>query len=211
MPLEGGLYQWAKLGFNEFIGFMVAWDLWIFAILVMSGIGLDRGRRTSRYALGPGAHWMADQQVVRAPCSAAAWSVRWSAHVDARASAWASGCTTSAAYCCSLTFLALIGLPFARRADREDRRVSSVRLRGPRRSRSVNPALFRPDLNIFSKLALGALTGFEYVADPGGRMQDAGAQHRRARSSSRPRSSPAMFILGTALGAGVLQARARWT
>ena len=27
MPLEGGLYQWAKLGFNEFTGFMVAWNL----------------------------------------------------------------------------------------------------------------------------------------------------------------------------------------
>src|SRR5215813_10549589 len=30
MPLEGGLYQWAKLGFNEFTGFMVAWNLWIY-------------------------------------------------------------------------------------------------------------------------------------------------------------------------------------
>jgi amino acid transporter len=28
MPLEGGLYQWAKLGLNEFAGFMVAWNLW---------------------------------------------------------------------------------------------------------------------------------------------------------------------------------------
>src|SRR3954469_11753568 len=28
MPLEGGLYQWAKLGFNELTGFMVAWNLW---------------------------------------------------------------------------------------------------------------------------------------------------------------------------------------
>src|SRR5215470_19915068 len=28
MPLEGGLYQWAKLGFNELVGFMVAWNLW---------------------------------------------------------------------------------------------------------------------------------------------------------------------------------------
>src|SRR5713226_10745820 len=27
MPLEGGLYQWAKLGFNEFTGFIVAWNL----------------------------------------------------------------------------------------------------------------------------------------------------------------------------------------
>src|SRR5437762_2122248 len=32
MPLEGGLYQWAKLGFNEAIGFLVAWNLWLFAI-----------------------------------------------------------------------------------------------------------------------------------------------------------------------------------
>src|SRR5205085_8342022 len=30
MPLEGGLYQWAKLGFNELIGFLVAWNLWLF-------------------------------------------------------------------------------------------------------------------------------------------------------------------------------------
>src|SRR5438477_6614001 len=27
MPLEGGLYQWAKLGFNEFAGFIVALNL----------------------------------------------------------------------------------------------------------------------------------------------------------------------------------------
>src|SRR5258705_6856907 len=26
MPLEGGLYQWAKLGFNELTGFLVAWN-----------------------------------------------------------------------------------------------------------------------------------------------------------------------------------------
>src|SRR5882762_11853215 len=29
MPLEGGLYQWAKLGFNDAVGFMVAWNLWL--------------------------------------------------------------------------------------------------------------------------------------------------------------------------------------
>src|SRR5215510_10089729 len=39
MPLEGGLYQWAKLGFNEFTGFMVAWNLWLFVIVLTSEIG----------------------------------------------------------------------------------------------------------------------------------------------------------------------------
>src|SRR5438034_7869000 len=33
MPLEGGLYQWAARGFNELTGFLVAWNLWLFAIL----------------------------------------------------------------------------------------------------------------------------------------------------------------------------------
>src|SRR5688572_24480596 len=36
MPLEGGQYQWAKLGFNDMMGFIVAWDLWVFAILNMT-------------------------------------------------------------------------------------------------------------------------------------------------------------------------------
>jgi glutamate:GABA antiporter len=41
MPLEGGLYQWAKLGLNDRIGFMVAWNLWMYAILNMSTIGIQ--------------------------------------------------------------------------------------------------------------------------------------------------------------------------
>ncbi|HYJ91273.1 MAG TPA: amino acid permease, partial [Pyrinomonadaceae bacterium] len=41
MPLEGGVYQWAKLGFNDLVGFIVAWNLWLFAILNTSEIGLQ--------------------------------------------------------------------------------------------------------------------------------------------------------------------------
>ena len=36
MPLEGGIYQWAKLGFNEFAGFIVAWNLWLLSITVIA-------------------------------------------------------------------------------------------------------------------------------------------------------------------------------
>src|SRR5438093_12499994 len=41
MPLEGGLYQWAKLGFNDRTGFLVAWNLWLFAILNTSETGIQ--------------------------------------------------------------------------------------------------------------------------------------------------------------------------
>src|SRR5438067_12148778 len=36
MPLEGGIYQWAKIGFNEFAGFVVAWNLWLLSITVIA-------------------------------------------------------------------------------------------------------------------------------------------------------------------------------
>jgi amino acid transporter len=39
--LEGGLYQWAKLGFGGAWGFLVAWNLWLWAIVNMASLGLD--------------------------------------------------------------------------------------------------------------------------------------------------------------------------
>src|SRR5437762_10570520 len=56
-PLEGGLYQWAKVAFDDFVAFMVAWNFWIFGILVMSGIGLII-KKNIAYAIGPRAGWM---------------------------------------------------------------------------------------------------------------------------------------------------------
>ncbi|MGH7616992.1 MAG: amino acid permease, partial [Gemmatimonadaceae bacterium] len=57
MPLEGGLYQWAKLGFNETVGFMLAWNLWLYVIVNTSEIGLQSAAYLS-YAIGPSAAWM---------------------------------------------------------------------------------------------------------------------------------------------------------
>src|SRR4029079_15541276 len=57
MPLEGGLYQWAKIGFNELTGFMVAWNLWLFAILNTSETGLQVTQYV-RYILGPAGEWL---------------------------------------------------------------------------------------------------------------------------------------------------------
>src|SRR4029078_4348249 len=59
MPLEGGLYQWAKLAFNDFVAFMVAWNLWVFAISILAGVGLVVTTNIS-YAIGPTAAHMKD-------------------------------------------------------------------------------------------------------------------------------------------------------
>src|SRR5438552_3904452 len=57
MPLEGGLYQWAKLGFNEFAGFIVAWNLWLLSITVIALGGMFVTTNIS-YAIGETAAWM---------------------------------------------------------------------------------------------------------------------------------------------------------
>src|SRR6476469_10667529 len=59
MPLEGGLYQWSKLAFNDFVAFMVGWNLWVFAITILAGVGLIVTTNIS-YAIGPSAAGMKD-------------------------------------------------------------------------------------------------------------------------------------------------------
>src|SRR5215211_6326360 len=59
MPLEGGLYQWTKLAFNDFVAFMVGWNLWVFAITILAGVGLVVTTNIS-YAIGPAAARMKD-------------------------------------------------------------------------------------------------------------------------------------------------------
>src|SRR5213596_3601511 len=61
MPLEGGICQWAKLGFNEFAGFIVAWNLWLLSITVIALGGMFVTTNLS-YALGEHAAWMPDSK-----------------------------------------------------------------------------------------------------------------------------------------------------
>ncbi len=40
MPMEGGLYEWARHAFGDAIGFLVAWNLWLYIVLYVASIGL---------------------------------------------------------------------------------------------------------------------------------------------------------------------------
>src|SRR5437870_3016946 len=160
MPLEGGLYQWAKLGFNDFVGFMVAWDLWVFAILVMSAIGLTVVTNLS-YALGPGARWMAESKWFITVFSCALVGIL--VGVSTRGLGIGKWVHNAGGVLLTLTFLTLIGLPFASLMSGRIPAFRPFVFAVPSFSLS-NPDLVSKNLNLFSKLALGALTGFEYVA-----------------------------------------------
>src|SRR5579872_800717 len=62
MPLEGGLYQWAKLRFNEMTGFLVACNMWIYAVVFVSEMGLLVTNNLA-YALGPSGAWLANSKI----------------------------------------------------------------------------------------------------------------------------------------------------
>jgi amino acid transporter len=57
MPLEGGLYVWARTAFGDTGGFMTAWNLWAYGLCVCATI-LDGIPTELSYLIGPSAAWL---------------------------------------------------------------------------------------------------------------------------------------------------------
>jgi amino acid transporter len=68
MPLEGGIYQWAKLRFNEMTGFLVAWNVLLYCVIFTSEMGLLAMNNVA-YALGPSGAWLANSKPAIAAAS----------------------------------------------------------------------------------------------------------------------------------------------
>src|SRR4249919_2143526 len=62
MPLEGGLYQWAREGFGEMAGFLIAWNLWVYAVVVTGAI-IFVVPTDLAYLLGPSWNWLASSRL----------------------------------------------------------------------------------------------------------------------------------------------------
>ena len=185
MPLEGGLYQWAKLGFNELMGFMVAWNLWLFVILNTSEIGLQAATSLS-YALGPRAAWMAGSKWFIALLSSVIIGLLVIvATLGLGVGKWVHKAGAVMMLIIFATILLLPILNFARGNISEYRPLATA-----------VPTFSLFSLNILGKLGFGALGGFEYVAIHAGECRDP----VRAISRSVIVAAPiiaVMFILGT--------------
>ena len=57
MPLEGGLYVWAHRAFGDLVGFLTAWNLWVYGIAVTATI-LYATPTEIAYLIGPSARWL---------------------------------------------------------------------------------------------------------------------------------------------------------
>jgi amino acid transporter len=177
MPFEGGLYEWAKLGFNDRVGFLVGWNLWLYAMVLMSEVGVQATTNLS-YAMGN--EWIAESK----------WSIATASliilgglvllsTVGLGAGKWlhsAGGLTMV------LILSAMIVLPAIAWA----RDVKPV----------TQPAMTLFNLNILGKMGFAALGGFEYVAIFAGESRDPARIIGRSILIAAPVIA-LLFILGT--------------
>jgi len=184
-PLEGGLYQWAKVAFNDFIAFMVAWNFWIFGILVMSGIGLII-KKNIAYAIGPRADWMHENKwMTTLICVLLMIGIIAASRRGLALGKWVQNFGGAMLI---ITFVTLILLPFitAARGSLTNYHPFSISL----------PQFSTYNLNVCSKLAIGALSGFEYIAILAGECRAPARNISRSVLISAPIIA-LMFILGT--------------
>jgi len=153
MPLEGGLYQWAKLGFNEMTGFLVAWNLWLFAILNTSETGLQITQYVT-YIVGPGAErWTSNRLAIMLVSAAVFGALVWLAIRGLSFGKWVH---KSGGVLLLATFAMLLVVPWLN--------VANGTLPAFHPLASATPVVSLMSLNLLGKMGFGALGGFEYVA-----------------------------------------------
>jgi amino acid transporter len=184
-PLEGGLYQWAKIGFNDFVAFMVAWNLWVFAITILAGIGLVVTTNFS-YAIGPRAAWMREHTLVITLVSIVlVIGMVLAAMRGLKVGKWVQN---AGGLMLLITFSALILLPLLGLVQSKA---------GAYRPFAFQvPSFTSYNINVASKLALGGLSGFEYIAILAGETKSPARNIGRAVIIAAPIIA-VMFILGT--------------
>ena len=185
MPLEGGVYQWAKLGFNDLVGFMVAWNLWLFAILNSSDVGLQVTQYLT-YIAGP-----ASESVTSSPYFIAAVNFAVIAFlivitiIGLGAGKWLH---KIGGVLMLTIFAALLILPMLNYANGTLPEYHPFNWE--------MPALSLMTLNLLGKMGFGALGGFEYVAIHAGESRDPVRTIGRSVAIAAPIIA-LMFILGT--------------
>jgi amino acid transporter len=186
MPLEGGIYQWAKLAFNEFAGFMVAWNLWLLSIMVIALGGMFVTTNIS-YAIGDSAAWMPNSKWCVSLVSCA--MILGLGLIAMRGLSLGKWVHNVGGFAMLTVYAALIALPFIALMRGNLKEYHPLVLAAPTMS------LFYC-VNIFTKLSVGALSGFEYVAILAGETRSPARDIGRSVIIASPVIALA-FILGT--------------
>jgi amino acid transporter len=185
MPLEGGLYEWARLGFNDGIGFLVAWNLWLYIVLLVGEYGFVLITYVA-FAIGQQAQWMAASKgIIFASSVLLVAALVVISALGLRIGKWViNGGGLMTIFCLSL----LIVLAAVRHWIPGDTAPKALPL--------VVPPLSLSSLSVFSKMTFGALCGFEFVAILAGECRNPVRTIGRSVLISAPIIA-AFYIFGT--------------
>ena len=186
LPIEGGPYQWAAAALGRFAGFWVAWNLWAYTVVIIAVFGVVIATNLSYliHEIAPG--FTAASWYTAAVSTAVIVLFTGVSVAGLRIGKWLQNIGGAAQI---LTFTGLIVVPLI--ALQRGKPVAyhpwQVEM----------PAFTLLSLNIFSKMALGALSGFEYVAILAGECRSPWRTIGRAVLVACPIIA-IMFTLGTA-------------
>ena len=184
IPIEGGLYEWARIGFNDRVGFLTAWNMWLLQTIQVSQIALVTTTYLSYAA--PGAAWIASNSAVLVAASVTLIAVMMLfACTGLRFGKWVSN---AGSFFTVFILSVLILLPYFHVWT------------GHRPAYHPLPLLLPPltlfSLSVFSKMTFGALSGFETVAIFAGESRNPARNIARSILISAPIIA-ILYILGT--------------
>ena len=183
MPFEGGLMNGRNSDFNDRMGFLVGWNLWLYAMVLMSEVGVQAATNLS-YATG--VEWIAESK----------WSIALASliilggltvlsTIGLGAGKWLH---SAGGFTMVVILTATIALPAMAWARGVKPMTPPFELKMPEMT------LF--NLNILGKMGFAALGGFEYVAIFAGESRDPAKIIGRSILISAPVIA-LLFILGT--------------
>src|SRR5438270_7110944 len=185
MPLEGGLYVWARTAFGDLGGFMTAWNLWFYGIAVTATILYAIPTELS-YFIGTSATWLPENHLASfAIVAAVVLAITAAAVRGLELGKWINnvgGISILVVYCM------LIILPFWAIARHQPIHYEPLPLELPQ------PNMI--SLALFGQMLFGALCGLEYIAILAGESKDAARSIGRSVVFASPMIC-AMFIAGT--------------
>jgi len=151
MPLEGGLYAWARIAFGDLAGFLVAWNIWVYSI---SGAAVILYLFPTALAYMFGLAWLPENHLISLtiPLGILAVIVLAAAR-GLQVGKWLQNVGGAALM---TVFLALILLPVYGLLHHQPIHWDPIPLQGPRHGLLA--------LSRLGQMMIGALAGLEYIA-----------------------------------------------
>jgi len=185
MPLEGGLYVWAREAFGDLGGFLTAWNIGAYGIAVTATI-LYAIPTELKYLIGPRAAWLPENHW--ASIGVVALTIAAITGASLRGLEWGKWIHNVGGAAMLLVFAGLILLPTVALVKGQPVRWTPFTVAAP-------PVDMRT-MALFGQMLFGALCGLEYVAIMAGESRDAARSIGRSVWIASPVIC-AMFILGT--------------